>query len=83
MPEDKMTMEPTALALSQMLQHESEVSGIPLSKTVVGGFSMGGTMALHLGYRLHPQLAGVFALSSFLHPDSQVYQARIINNSLS
>lgn len=34
-----------------------------------GGFSMGGAMALHLACRYHRDVAGVFALSSFLNKD--------------
>ncbi|KAB0799867.1 hypothetical protein PPYR_07747 [Photinus pyralis] len=53
---------------------EEEVSsGIPLNKIIVGGFSMGGGLALHVGYRLRLGLRGVFALSSFLNRDSQVF----------
>lgn len=39
-----------------------------------GGFSMGGAMALHLGYRFHKKIAGVIAIGSFLPNDSAVYQ---------
>ncbi|TWW79944.1 Lysophospholipase-like protein 1 [Takifugu flavidus] len=39
------------------------------------GFSMGGAMALHLACRYHPDVAGVFALSSFLNKDSAAFQA--------
>ncbi|KAJ3597336.1 hypothetical protein NHX12_000864 [Muraenolepis orangiensis] len=39
------------------------------------GFSMGGAMALHLACRYHPEVAGVFALSSFLNKGSVAYQA--------
>lgn len=35
---------------------------------------MGGAMALHLACRYHPEVGGVFALSSFLNKDSVVYQ---------
>lgn len=41
---------------------------------IKGGFSMGGAMALHLACRYHPDVAGVFALSSFLNKDSVTYQ---------
>ncbi|XP_008587113.1 PREDICTED: lysophospholipase-like protein 1, partial [Galeopterus variegatus] len=41
----------------------------------LGGFSMGGCMAIHLAYRNHQDVAGVFALSSFLNKASAVYQA--------
>jgi len=73
MPEDLISIEATANDLSELLQQESQHTGIPLSKMVVGGFSMGGIMALHLGYRFQTQLAGVFALSSFLPLDSEVF----------
>lgn len=35
---------------------------------------MGGGMAMHLAYRCHRDVAGVFALSSFLNKTSAVYQ---------
>lgn len=38
---------------------------------------MGGGMAMHLAYRFHQDLAGVFALSSFLNKDSSVYQVSV------
>ena len=41
-----------------------------------GGFSMGGAMALHLACRYHPEVAGVFALSSFLNKDSVAYKVQ-------
>lgn len=41
---------------------------------LLGGFSMGGSMAMHLAYRNHQDVAGVFALSSFLNKTSAVYQ---------
>lgn len=35
---------------------------------------MGGAMALHLVCRYHPDVAGVFALLSFLNKDSVAFQ---------
>ncbi|MGH0125047.1 UNVERIFIED_CONTAM: hypothetical protein FKN15_043956 [Acipenser sinensis] len=49
-------------------------AGVSKNRILIGGFSMGGAMALHLAFRFHPQVAGVFALSSFLNKDSIVYQ---------
>ena len=40
---------------------------IPLNKTILMGFSQGGAMALELAKR--NKFAGVFALSSYSHPD--------------
>lgn len=50
------------------------VSGVPLNRIVVGGFSMGGALALHTAYRFKPGLAGVFTMSSFLNDNSAVYR---------
>lgn len=41
---------------------------------ILGGFSMGGCLAMHAGYLLNHQLAGVFACSSFLNKGSIVYE---------
>lgn len=40
---------------------------------------MGGAMALHLACRYHPDVAGVFALSSFLNKDSAAFQVTNYN----
>ncbi|XP_070578678.1 lysophospholipase-like protein 1 [Ptychodera flava] len=72
-PENLDSVDSMADALGQLIN--AEVSqGIPKERIVVGGFSMGGAMAMHLGYRFHHDLAGVFALSSFLNIDSAVYK---------
>ncbi|XP_066467800.1 lysophospholipase-like protein 1 isoform X2 [Tiliqua scincoides] len=49
-------------------------NGIRKNRILLGGFSMGGGMAMHLAYRYHKDVAGVFALSSFLNKNSAVYQ---------
>uniref|UniRef100_A0A1A9ZM90 palmitoyl-protein hydrolase n=1 Tax=Glossina pallidipes TaxID=7398 RepID=A0A1A9ZM90_GLOPL len=54
----------------------AEVSaGVPLDRIIIGGFSMGGALALHSGYHLNTDLGGVFACSSFLNHDSIVYES--------
>lgn len=42
-----------------------------------GGFSMGGGMAFHVAYRYQREVAGCFALSSFLNHNSVVCKVRI------
>lgn len=74
-PEDWRSIESTATSLGKLIKEETEKRGIPLSKVVLGGFSQGGSMALHLAYRLHHEVAGCFALSSFLPSDSRIYDA--------
>ncbi|XP_028836671.1 lysophospholipase-like protein 1 [Denticeps clupeoides] len=73
-PEHLESIEAMCTTLGSVVQDEVH-AGIPKSRIIVGGFSMGGAMALHLAYRCHPEVAGVFALSSFLNKDSIVYQA--------
>lgn len=54
---------------------QDEVSkDIPLNRIMVGGFSMGGALALHTGYQVNRELAGVFACSSFINRKSRIYE---------
>ncbi len=73
MPEDPVSINHSGELLKQLIQNEQQNHGVKKRKVIVGGFSMGGTMALHLAYRFTQSIAGVFALSSFLPPDSSVY----------
>lgn len=43
---------------------------------------MGGAMALHLAFRFVPEIAGVFALSSFLNDNSVTYQVTVVRFEL-
>jgi len=72
-PEDIVSIDNTANELSKLLVKEHKDSGIPLSNVVIGGWDQGGTMAMHLGYRFHPQIAGVFALSSSVPNHSELF----------
>jgi phospholipase/carboxylesterase len=45
-----------------------ETTGIPLSKTMLIGFSQGGAMTLDVGLKL--PLAGLVSMSGYLHPDA-------------
>lgn len=60
-----------------MIKKDEANTGVPREKVIVGGFQMGGAMALHLGYKFNTNIAGVFALSSFLPPDSLLYDVCI------
>ena len=47
---------------------EREVArGIPRHRIILAGFSQGGVIALHLGLRHPERLAGIMALSTYLH----------------
>ncbi|XP_038073988.1 lysophospholipase-like protein 1 [Patiria miniata] len=72
-PELLETIDPVCEQLGRLIDDEV-ARGIPKNRIVIGGFSMGGGMAMHLAYRFHHDVAGVFALSSFLNQDSVVYK---------
>lgn len=55
--------------LMDWLKQQSEVTGIPLSRTILGGFSQGGAMTLDVGINL--PLAGLMVLSGYLHAPLQ------------
>ncbi|XP_042346080.1 lysophospholipase-like protein 1 [Plectropomus leopardus] len=73
-PEHKESIDSMCNTLGSIIQEEVN-AGIPKHRMIIGGFSMGGAMALHLVCRYHPDVAGVFALSSFLNKDSIAFQA--------
>lgn len=72
-PEHKETLNEICDMAVNFIKEESETNKIPMNRIVLGGFSMGGALALHLGYRYLPEIAGVFALSSFLNDGTEVY----------
>ncbi|XP_036609333.1 lysophospholipase-like protein 1 [Trichosurus vulpecula] len=73
-PEHLESIDSMCQVLENLIEEEVK-SGIKKNRILVGGFSMGGCMALHLAFRKHRDLAGVFVLSSFLNKTSAVYQA--------
>ncbi|XP_044254850.1 lysophospholipase-like protein 1 [Tribolium madens] len=72
-PEHVETLDDIKHDIKSLISEEVD-AGIPLNRIVVGGFSMGGALALHTAYRFTPGLGGVFALSSFLNNESEVYK---------
>jgi phospholipase/carboxylesterase len=56
----------SAAAVEALLDREVE-RGIPEHRIVLAGFSQGGVIALHLGLRHPRRLAGILALSTYLH----------------
>ncbi|CAG5114753.1 unnamed protein product [Candidula unifasciata] len=61
-----------ALQLKKMVQEEVD-AGVPENRIVIGGFSMGASMALHLGLRFLPNVAGIVSSSTFLYNTSEIY----------
>ena len=70
MPEDEVSIAETGHELCQLIEQEQNEKG---RKVIVGGFSTGGSMALHIAYRLNQKVEGVFALSSLLSKESSVF----------
>uniref|UniRef100_A0A182NCW8 palmitoyl-protein hydrolase n=1 Tax=Anopheles dirus TaxID=7168 RepID=A0A182NCW8_9DIPT len=73
-PEIRTSLASIYDTVNEMLVREL-AAGVPLNRIVVGGFSMGGALALHAGYHLNRDLGGVFAISSFLNTGSIVYDS--------
>ncbi|KAG6929153.1 lysophospholipase like 1, partial [Chelydra serpentina] len=80
-PEHIETIDSMCQVLTNVIDDEVK-NGISKNRIILGGFSMGGGMAMHLAYRYHQDVAGVFALSSFLNKTSAVYQALQKNESV-
>ncbi|XP_071963766.1 lysophospholipase-like protein 1 [Antedon mediterranea] len=60
--------------ISKLIQDQVN-KGIPENRIFLGGFSMGGSMSLHVAFNQHTSIAGVFTLSSYLYQESLVYKA--------
>ena len=61
-----------AAAEIEELVDAEEQRGVPRSKVVLAGFSQGGVVALHLALRSETRLAGVMALSTYVHDHEHV-----------
>lgn len=72
-PENRKSMSNIYKSIKELINNEV-AQKIPINRIMVGGFSMGGALAMHIGYHLNRQLAGVFACSSFVNRDSVVYE---------
>ncbi|KAM8717030.1 hypothetical protein ACLKA7_003838 [Drosophila subpalustris] len=72
--EDRESMSKSYDIARRLVQKQMN-DGIPEHRIIVGGFSMGGALALHTGYHLNTNLAGVFAHSAFLNRKSVVYKS--------
>jgi phospholipase/carboxylesterase len=54
--------------LTDFLQSLESSTGVPLSRTILSGFSQGGAMTLDVGSKL--PLAGLVVMSGYLHPEA-------------
>jgi phospholipase/carboxylesterase len=58
----------TRQVLTDWLQSLESTTGVPLSRTILSGFSQGGAMTLDVGLNL--PLAGLVSMSGYLHRDA-------------
>lgn len=65
-PEDVNGIKSAAEKIRKLLRTENEEHGIPYNRIMLGGFSMGGSLALYTALTQPEQLGGVVALSSWL-----------------
>jgi len=72
-PEDTPSVEASVDRLYEIVQR-LQTQGIPARRIVVGGFSMGGGIALQLALRHPDSLGAVFALSSYMCDDAAAYR---------
>jgi phospholipase/carboxylesterase len=59
-------IEVSAAQITQFIEREIE-RGIPSQNILLAGFSQGGVIALHTGTRFGKRLAGMLAISTYLH----------------
>uniref|UniRef100_T1JA26 palmitoyl-protein hydrolase n=1 Tax=Strigamia maritima TaxID=126957 RepID=T1JA26_STRMM len=72
--EDTESTDSACLAIKDLISQEV-ACGIPINRIMIGGFSMGGCLAMHVAYRFQLRLAGCVCLSGFLNQESMVYDA--------
>ncbi|KAK0181712.1 hypothetical protein PV327_003975 [Microctonus hyperodae] len=73
-PENTESINNICKVVSELIDNEMK-NGISINRVAVGGFSMGGTLAMHIAYRYRTNVAGCAVMSSFLNDNSLVYEA--------
>eukprot|EP00929_Paragymnodinium_shiwhaense_P034000 TRINITY_DN18554_c0_g2_i1.p1 TRINITY_DN18554_c0_g2~~TRINITY_DN18554_c0_g2_i1.p1 ORF type:complete len:290 (+),score=58.85 TRINITY_DN18554_c0_g2_i1:31-870(+) len=71
--EDTRTVEESVQQLIEIVRG-LQAEGIPAKRIAVGGFSMGGGIALQLALRYPESVGAVFALSSYMCTDAAIFQ---------
>ena len=64
-------IEASAAGIARLIEAEVD-AGIPASQIALAGFSQGGVIALHLGLAYSKKLAGIMALSTYLHDHENI-----------
>ena len=69
----------SALQIEALIAREI-ARGVPAGRIVLAGFSQGGVIALHTGLRHRAPLAGIMALSTYLHDHEHIADALSFEN---
>ena len=72
-PEQTDSVERSATQINALI-NKLVAEDIPSEKIAVGGFSMGGGMAIQAALRSQHTLAGIFTMSSYLCDDAAIYK---------
>ena len=70
----------SAAAIEELID-EQVAQGIATKRIVLAGFSQGGVIALQLGLRYREPLAGIMALSTYLHDPEHVIDGISLENA--
>jgi phospholipase/carboxylesterase len=70
----------SAASIEELID-EQVARGIPTKRIVLAGFSQGGVIALQLGLRYREPLAGIMALSTYLHDPEHVVERISLDNA--
>jgi phospholipase/carboxylesterase len=70
----------SAASIEELID-EQVARGIPTKRIVLAGFSQGGVIALQLGLRYREPLAGIMALSTYLHDPEHVVDRISLDNT--
>uniref|UniRef100_A0A2A4J2A6 palmitoyl-protein hydrolase n=1 Tax=Heliothis virescens TaxID=7102 RepID=A0A2A4J2A6_HELVI len=71
-PEKSESIAKIEVEVKKLIKKEND-AGIPSSRIIIGGFSMGGSLAYHSAYCWDRNVAGTFVFSSFLNHNSNVF----------
>ena len=70
----------SAAAIEEIIGEQLD-RGIKTRRIVLAGFSQGGVIALHLGLRYREPLAGIMALSTYLHDPEHLIDGISLDNA--
>uniref|UniRef100_A0A0N5C937 palmitoyl-protein hydrolase n=1 Tax=Strongyloides papillosus TaxID=174720 RepID=A0A0N5C937_STREA len=80
-PEDEAGINSATKYVHSLIDEEIK-NGIPSKKIIVGGFSMGGALAIYAGLTYDKPLGGIIGLSTFLCQRDKIQSKMTVNNNV-